>query len=366
MNYVLLTDVVLALLFIRDLFVTNNINEPLPLIILSIYFVMKLVLNVLDNKNHKFMLMVIINIYLMATTQWVVDFSLFIPFNLVLMCYINKAMLPSLLLIIFYYFKIPEVLKGQYVTYSFLTILVIIQSFYQQRRYQLLKDKNESLKERYNLKLIEIESAKVMNDSIIYQSQLEERNQLAQKLHDELGHTLAGNIMRLEAIKLALKEDEIKKMMEEVLANLRTGMDSIRSILKNIKPENSSINISSIKTMLSDIGSIDFDLEYSSDINLITPKMWKVINLNIKESITNMMKYSNATKCKVKFEGLNTLYKVTIKDDGIGCENIKPGIGISGIRQRMTEMDGQLIMDGRDGFSLTMIFKIEKENLNGD
>ncbi len=366
MNFILLVDVLLCSMFIRDLFVTSQINEPLPLILLSVYFVLKLLLSVLEQKKFKLITLISVNCLLVMASSFHIEFALFIPFNLLVISFLESATAPFLVLIVIYYLKLESPLDANYIVYTLFALLILIQDNYTKKKMFKLRAVNEKLKNDYDLKLIEIDSSKIMNDKLVYQSQLEERNHLAQKLHDELGHTLAGNIMRLEAIKHTVPNSKTKEMLSEVLFNLREGMDSIRAILKNIKPDSSSINIGSIKTMIAEIDQVDFNLKYSSDINLITIEMWKVINSNIKEAITNMLKYASATKCVITFEKLNSLYKVSIVDNGIGCHNISQGIGLAGMRQRMVEANGQLIVDGSSGFNIVMIFNIGEEKANGN
>ncbi|MBZ9688965.1 histidine kinase dimerization/phosphoacceptor domain-containing protein [Clostridium estertheticum] len=69
-------------------------------------------------------------------------------------------------------------------------------------------------------------------------SQLEERNKIAQEIHDNIGHTLSGGIMQLEGAKLLLDIDlpKSKSMVQSTINVLREGMDNIRITLKNIKP----------------------------------------------------------------------------------------------------------------------------------
>ncbi|WP_164958210.1 histidine kinase dimerization/phosphoacceptor domain-containing protein [Clostridium estertheticum] len=71
-----------------------------------------------------------------------------------------------------------------------------------------------------------------------YMSQLEERNKIAQEIHDNIGHTLSGGIMQLEGAKLLLDIDlpKSKSMVQSTINVLREGMDNIRITLKNIKP----------------------------------------------------------------------------------------------------------------------------------
>ncbi|MCG8483876.1 MAG: histidine kinase, partial [Clostridia bacterium] len=194
---------------------------------------------------------------------------------------------------------------------------------------------------------------------------IEERNSIAQKLHDELGHTLSGSTMQIEAALMLLDKDEDKSkhMLRTVIRNLREGTDSTRRILRNIKPETASMNIQTIKLLVFETqekSGISIDLIYDHDIVFLDHTMWYVITINVKEALTNLMKYSQATKCAIKFESLNQRYKVSINDNGIGCQNIKQGMGLSGMEERIHQVGGQLIVDGSDGFSIIMLLPLEK------
>ena len=61
---------------------------------------------------------------------------------------------------------------------------------------------------------------------------LKERNFMAQKLHDHLGHRITSSIMQLEVTKETLgKNDELaKKYLISAMENLREGMDDIREV----------------------------------------------------------------------------------------------------------------------------------------
>lgn len=257
-----------------------------------------------------------------------------------------------------------EYLKDYFfVSFFVLFILTVTSNFIQKRDLYYLREKN--LKTDLELLKKNLVNAKQFDVSAKYQLQLEERNVLAQKLHDELGHTLSGSIMQLEALKLIMdaNPDKAKNMLTVVTKNLRDGTDSIREILKNTKPDLSSLNINSIKMLALETenkSGVKIDLIYDKDTNIITSVMWNVILANIRESLTNMMRYSQATKCVIKFEKLNQLYKVSIVDNGQGKNKIVNGLGIRGMEERMHSLEGTLIVDGSEGFSVVMLFPLKQ------
>lgn len=203
---------------------------------------------------------------------------------------------------------------------------VLVEGYdHQLRDYKLrLKATDQKLKEAKLSALL----TERFEDEISTISKLEERNYIVQQLHDKLGHVMSGNIIQLEAVSLLFdkKPEEAKEKLNVVRENLSNGMDDVRSILKDMKPESVVVNIEKVKSLISETkrqSGIDIQLIYDECISLIDYPTWKVLTVNIQETMTNMMKYSDASSCKVKFSRLNKMIKVTIEDNGVGCRNIK-------------------------------------------
>lgn len=271
------------------------------------------------------------------------------------------------------YFFVPEAYRQTYLAIAVFTFVAQL----------ILKTGDERIRglqkrvDDYHIREEQLEenavALKEFDVSAKYASQLEERNRIAQKLHDELGHTLSGSTMQLEAIQLILEENpkKAKQMLAQVIAGLREGTDEIRRILKNIKPEAASLNISNIRVLASNAkerAGIKTEVIYDSGIADIARNQWQAITENIREALTNMMKHGEATKAVIQFERLNKLIKVTVKDNGRGCARVESGLGISGMEERCAKLGGQLVVDGAHGFSVIMLLPIEneKERDNGD
>jgi signal transduction histidine kinase len=249
-------------------------------------------------------------------------------------------------------------------TLIFIAVYISIRSAnkitdYQERLEQKNLDNFKLTSQQLNMSIHE--------SNMAHNARLEERNLIAQKLHDELGHTLSGNTMQLEAALLLLSKDQDKAdaMIRSVINHLRDGSESIRKILKDIQPEHTSLGVQTIKTMISKVkekSDVSIDFIYNNEITQLSYNEWQCITVNIQEAMTNMMKYSQATQCIIRFERLNKMFKVIIKDNGIGCKNISKGMGFRGMNQRIASLNGQLILDGSDGFTIIMLLPIEKGN----
>ncbi len=98
-------------------------------------------------------------------------------------------------------------------------------------------------------KIDELEKYLDKNNSITI---LKERNFIAQKLHDHLGHRITGSVMQLEVTKEMIgNDDEVaKKYLDTAMSNLREGMEEIREFLRQVKPSQSIIGIETIRELI--------------------------------------------------------------------------------------------------------------------
>lgn len=223
-----------------------------------------------------------------------------------------------------------------------------------QNNYEL-KERNYALEEN---RKIENEISFKNMESI----KLEERNMISQKLHDKIGHTLAGSIMQLEALKIVNKSDIEKgnEMLESIIDNLRSGMDDIRHTLRKIKPDQSSINVNNLRVMIEEFShksKIKTNLNIKGDLDEINLVYWRAINECCSETLTNSIKYSTGDLINIDISVLNKIIRLHIKDNGDYRGNIKKGMGLFGIEERIINLGGDVYFDNEDGFSTLIILK---------
>lgn len=207
-----------------------------------------------------------------------------------------------------------------------------------------------------------LEVSKQESKQTAYIAKVSERNQLAQKLHDKIGHLLAGNIMQLEAIKLIIVKDEDKglELLARVIEGLRGGMEEVRYTLKDLKPAASESGLSQVKEILEDFrvkSGIASELAYKGDLERIGIEIWFVVLENLKETLTNFMKYSKGDRFEVKVEVMHQLIKVSFKDNGVIQSPIQSGLGLRGIEERTLGIGGKLILNTDNGFETIMLIK---------
>jgi len=364
MNYLVISEMILFAVYSFYIYEADNSARNIFLLIGIIYACLKLLFYIFYDKKASKVLSVASLLLSGVSLFYFYPMALFFPLSLnQVNSDIVKKRWPVYLISLAWLFILPKSFILIYaLVFGFAALVFSMQHAGSQKIAELNTKIEKLSRSHYNMKE-QLENYNQEAESITYQSQLEERNKLSQALHDELGHTLSGNILRLEAIKYVIDKDgeKSRNMLQEVIENLRTGMDSIRNILKSAKPEISTVNIASMQTMIDNVktqSDINIKIKFNSDISTISQVMWQAIIPNIKESLTNMMKYSGADNCEIQFAKHNKFYRITIKDDGNGCKNIVKGLGMVGIEERMAALNGHAIFDSTNGFSVTMIFPL--------
>ena len=191
---------------------------------------------------------------------------------------------------------------------------------------------------------------------------LEQRASLSQTLHDKLGHNINGSVYQLEAAKVLLKKDPEKSetMIQAVIDQLRGGMDEIRVILRKERPEKRQLAMLQLYKLCEDCNGkgVQTDLTTEGETAQIPDKIWEVILDNAFEAVSNSMKYSKCSRIDIRLVVMAQRVRVSISDDGVGCTEVKDGMGISGMRQRVREVNGTISFESAAGFTVTMLLPI--------
>lgn len=262
-------------------------------------------------------------------------------------------------------FLMDKAVLSVYLLVSSFSYLVIRVGRESSQRIQGLSKVNDDLREKVNHLADQLNKNLDFERQLNYSLQLEERNSIAQEIHDRVGHAIAGSLIQLEAAGLLVERDpgKTREILQNVIAVLREGMESIRATLRNIKPAAEQLGINRVKLLLEEFSAnnhIKTSLTHSGNLERIAPIQWKVILDNIGEALTNALKYSAATAITLKIEVVNKFVKAELRDNGRGAYILKKGLGISGMEERSGRIGGKVIIDGSKGFSVITLLPLEE------
>jgi signal transduction histidine kinase len=366
-DWLLTTKMLITFFCVVNYFNINDINSKYIVLVVLMYSALNIMVHILKNKKVVKLLQILsLVICLLSALSLHVMFLILAISNIYEIAKIYKVEMYRALVI--------NLMLGFFITtsistfFSFIAIMsfVVYNNFYNYEEKILMYDEIN-----YNLRIKNQKLNKDLNKDFEYESQikymtqLEERNKISQEIHDNIGHTISGTMMQLEATKYIMDKDKdkAKELLQSSIDVLRDGMESIRITLRNIKPAKEQIGINEIKLVINKFqqsSGININLVFDDNIDKLSFNQWNVIKQNLKEILTNTLKYSQATNLLVAFTGLNNIMKLEIKDDGVGCLNVSKDLGFQGIEERCENLSIRLIIDGSDGFSVIMLIPIKK------
>ena len=105
--------------------------------------------------------------------------------------------------------------------------------------------------------------------------------------------------------------------------------------------------------------NINVQFTFSKDVWSLNEKQSHAVYKAVQEFLSNSAKYSNASKITIHFSYTAASLIVTMKDNGDGCIDIKKGIGLKAIEERVKETDGTVYYESLPavkGFFMRLAF----------
>lgn len=187
-------------------------------------------------------------------------------------------------------------------------------------------------------------------------AEIKERNRIARELHDSVGHSLAGILIQLQAVQKLYSKDEgrAQTMMQKSIEGLSETVELLRNTVHNIKPQQ-HMGLGYIQSIIEHFHFAPVDLKVSGDFNTIPANHLHIMGATIKEALTNTSRYSQATRVEITIDVYEQFTRMRIKDNGVGCKHIKEGLGLSGMRESVHNIGGNISISGEDGFQIVCI-----------
>lgn len=268
-----------------------------------------------------------------------------------------KALIPLTLVVLY-------TLKGElFLNCTFIYGICIITAYIthrfneEQRNFRKIND--EERRYRYELESTKerlVQSSK----EVANLAEVKERNRIAREIHDSVGHSIAGILMQLQAsYKLREKDSEQSgELLKKSINGLSEALALLRDTVHNIRPKQ-SLGIQYIKDVVENFKFCEVELNYSGDFNCLPVNYFEIISANIKEALTNASRYSNASLVTISIEINEKYVRLYIKDNGVGCKYIKEGLGVSGMKERIKNIGGNISISTQDGFLIVCILPLK-------
>jgi PAS domain S-box-containing protein len=216
---------------------------------------------------------------------------------------------------------------------------------------QSIRDNTIELERMVDIRTVELRRL----SSRLMTLQDEERRRIAREIHDGLGQELAAAKMIMDGIVSKDSVPSVQQAATDASQLVDRAIKQVRTISHLLHPPllDEVGLVSALRWYLeglSDRSGIEIRLEVDPpELGRLTPDVETAIFRIIQEALTNMFRHSGAHNGRVSLTERERQIVVTVRDDGKGIEEqvvqLHPervGVGIGGMRQRVTELGGRL------------------------
>ncbi|MGL4453033.1 MAG: sensor histidine kinase [Sarcina sp.] len=227
--------------------------------------------------------------------------------------------------------------------------------------YNLNQSKNEAQGLYDKIRISEDELRRLNKELEVYSQSIEEvsilkeRNRISREIHDSVGHVLSTTMIQLSAMERVGKSQN--NMLGDMAGELRNfvadSFQDVKEAVRDLKPNEYSnyeclIRISELCKNVEKFSSITIKLSVRGEKWAFTAKQGANIYRIVQEVLSNAIKHSKATKIDIIIRFYDEEMMLSIKDNGIGTENIvESGVGLKSIKERTYELFGRIHMKSK-------------------
>lgn len=199
-----------------------------------------------------------------------------------------------------------------------------------------------------------------------------ERMRIAQDMHDELGAKLSRISFLSDMVRRTVPEtSEATRQMEEVSDASREVIRTVDEIVWAVSPRNDSLEslahyICRHAEEFFEFTPIELELKLPDEFpaRRLSADIRHNLFCAVKESLTNVLKHSQATRVQIEFAMRPAAFEVTVTDNGRGFAVAVPasagrtGNGLTNMHERLASINGHLAVNTQPGQGARLVFTV--------
>ncbi len=280
-----------------------------------------------------------------------------LPLVLYLLSYGHYVSLLSIIGVLFHHQAIDVVWITLFLFAFLLGVILYVQNH---KNAQLLSENDSLRKKNFDLEKIQNQLIQDVAETEAL-SAIKERQKIAEKLHDDLGHELTGAHLALKAFVHIRNQDSTKAetFLTQVNARLDQSLTRLKDTVQNIESMQLT-GIEMFKSKLDAFPELPFHFVSHGPIDDIPTYVWQLLYTTLKECITNIIKHANPSYVDVLIEVTEYIVRFKIENDGAKTEFSRTGHGLKYMRKRYQAMHGSLSIQTNNPFTLIAILPLRR------
>jgi signal transduction histidine kinase len=189
-----------------------------------------------------------------------------------------------------------------------------------------------------------------------------ERRRLERDLHDGAQQRLVSLALDLRLARSALREEpeRAERLLDGADEELSRALEELRELARGLHPA-----VLSDRGLEAAVQTLATRAPVPVDVDARMGEVPEAVELAayfvVSEALTNVAKYSEASRATVRVGRDDGSVVVEVSDDGVGGADPKRGSGLRGLGDRLSALGGKLEVDSRSGAGTTVRARIPCE-----
>ena len=220
---------------------------------------------------------------------------------------------------------------------------------------------NERLKADLRARLQELRHSRRR----IVQASFEARRRLERDLHDGAQQQLVTLSIDLQLLRTKVADEEARALVDEAAEKLAVAVSELRELARGLHPAiltdrglRPSLEALAARTP----GPVELDVQVEGRL---PSSVEAAAYFVCAEALTNVSRYAQAGHARVTLAQVDGALRVEIADDGVGGADPGKGSGLSGLKDRLGAVDGELSIDSPAGGGTHLVATIPLEETAG-
>ena len=198
------------------------------------------------------------------------------------------------------------------------------------------------------------------NEQIDQLVKREERMRIARDLHDTLGHTLSLLTLKSQIVgkMVKIQPEEAIKEAREIEEVSRAALRQVRELVSDMRSVTIREGLIEVQKTLT-AAKVHLESSIELEEEEIPLLLQNILSLCLKEAVTNIVRHSGASICRINIFQQRGEVVLSVEDNGSGFhhENAK-GNGLKGMKERLELVQGTFRISCEQGTTLHIVIPI--------
>jgi signal transduction histidine kinase len=184
-------------------------------------------------------------------------------------------------------------------------------------------------------------------------TRIAERVRIARELHDLVGHHLTALTLNLE-VATHLVEGKALEHVQQARSLAKLLLADVREVVSDMR-ENDKVDLAAaLNTLVEGVPEPVVHLDLPRKLAMLDPVPAQVLLRCAQEAITNSVRHAGARNLWIRLVQDENGVALAAHDDGRGSSDLVVGNGLSGMRERLQQLGGELRLESSPGAGFSL------------